>query len=179
MATNTGRTPRRRWPAAVWLVLVIAMGGTSMLGCGSQRPLGLLGLKWGQSASAAPAALGLQCERWQPWPDMAPYEVCYSGPVRVYGLEAGLIGFVRRGSELAGIELQFKDCAANLSTVYEGLAAELKIKGEMVDYRVWRTGEVLRIQMYGNDCAITVTDGPLGKAYQKEQFRGALYLGPR
>lgn len=151
-----------------------------MMGCGAPRPSGLLGLKWGQSASAAPAALGLQCEYWQSWPGLEPHEVCNSrGPLRVYGLEASLIGFVRRGSELAGINLQFKNCEATLPTVYQGLAAELKIEDEMVDYRVWRTGEVLRIQMYGRDCAVTVTDRTLGKAYQKEQFRGALYLGPR
>lgn len=150
-----------------------------MMGCGAPRPSGLLGLKWGQSASAAPAALGLQCEHWQPWPGLAPYEVCHGGPARAFGLEAALVTFVRRDGALAGIELLFKQCADNASALRETLAAELNIEDGKVDYRTWASGELVRIEMRGNECAVTVTDGPLGKAYQKSRFRGGVNLGPR
>lgn len=150
-----------------------------MFGCSSRSPSGLLGLRWGQVAATAPQTLGIECGNWQPWPDMAPFEVCHGGPVRVYGLDAALVTFVRKGNELAGIQLLFKDCAAHKQELQRSMAAELGIEDRPVDYRTWDSGEVMRIEMRGDECMVTVTNGELGKAYQEHRLRGRPLLGPR
>lgn len=176
---NTGAGSPQGRAAAAWIVIVVLIGGFCMMGCGSPRPSGLLGLKWGQRASTAPESLGVQCRRWQAWPDLAPFEVCHGGPVRVYGLDAALVTFVRKGEELAGIQLVFKKCRAHEAALRKALSAELELEDEAVGYRTWRSGEVVRIEMRGDECTVTVTDSALGQAYQKHRLRRRPILGPR
>jgi hypothetical protein len=139
----------------------------------------VLGLKWGQRAKEAAPALGLECGSWQPWPDMSPYEVCHAGPLDAFGLRAALITFVRKEEDLAGVQLIFKDCIENGEALRAALAKELKLGDEVADYRTWQSGEVLRIEMHGSECTVTVTDAALGKAYQKHRLRGWGGVGPR
>jgi hypothetical protein len=177
MQTRPAR--RRAWRA---LLPLLVLGGVVMssTGCSSSRPPGMLGLRWGERASEAPGKLGLDCQTWDTWPGMEPFEVCHGGPAQAWGMEAALVTFIGNQDRLVGVQLVFKDCAARRAELQQALARELDLADENVEYHTWQSGEVVRVETRGTECLVTVTDSELGKVYQQHKLRSrGPNLGPR
>jgi hypothetical protein len=182
-ATLAGQSERRRallGGVAICVAILAFAGGCSVTG--QKAPTGLLGLKWGDDATAAARQLGLTIARWEPWIDPA-FETALDldHPRAVLGTE-GLVRLVRAGgNQLDGVQVIYRACArddARKRQLREGLGRDLHVKSPDVDvpYEVWADGSLVHFVGDPRDdtCTLTVAGPRFGNAFKAALLAGAL-----
>jgi hypothetical protein len=186
---------RERWRAtlggvAVCVAIIAFAGGCHMTG--PKAPTGLLGLKWGDDATAGARQLGLTIARWEPWIDpVFETGIDLDHPRAVLGA-AGLVRLVRAGGkQLEGIQVIYRTCASDDTRkrqLRDGLRRELHVKSPDVDvpYEIWGDNSLVHFVADPRDdtCTLTVAGPRFGKAFEAALLRGGLgnlggAIGPR
>lgn len=133
---------------------------------------GVLGLKWGEDASAAAARIGVQCAAWQPWVGGQGIEVCFDldHPVRAFGGSA-LARVLRRGTALLGLQLVYPGCDEQKWQALRGaIEREFNLRSaEATPYYEYHDGSALHVSRDARDasCTVTVAGPEMARPFQE------------